>query len=151
MARMAPFTEVKQVLTKLSPSYRMAIITNGMPAAQTEKVERLRFGHYFETVIASADVGIGKPAAEIFQHALAHVGVTAGESVMVGDSLEGDVEGAREVGMPACWVRRDAPTPENDDANVPTIHDLSGLEPLLGSSLGGDSPWADAKAVSSTQ
>ena len=106
MTRIAAFAEVERVLMKLSSRYRLAIITNGMPAAQTEKVRRLGFGKYFEALAASAEIGIGKPAGEIFRHALAGMSVPAAESVMVGDSLEGDVKGAGQAGMMACWVRR---------------------------------------------
>ena len=146
--RIAAFAEVERVLMKLSSRYRLAIITNGMPAAQTEKVRRLGFGKYFEALVASAEIGIGKPAGEIFRHALAGMSVPAAESVMVGDSLEGDVKGAGQAGMMACWVRRDTSASENDAASIPTIPDLTGLELLLESSSGRESPWSGVKAVS---
>lgn len=148
--RVAAFAEVERVLVKLSSRYRLAIITNGMPAAQAEKVRRLGFEQYFETLVASAEIGIGKPAGEIFRHALAGMSVPADESVMVGDSLDGDVKGARQVGMRACWVRRDASAAANDAASIPSIPNLTGLEALLESSAEGESSWSGMKAVSST-
>jgi 4-nitrophenyl phosphatase len=42
---------------------------------------------------------VGKPEPPLFQIALARLGVPATEAVMVGDSLESDIRGARRVGM----------------------------------------------------
>jgi len=153
---MAAFAEVEEVLMKLSSRYRLAIITNGMPAAQTQKVRRLGLEKYFEAVTASAEVGAGKPASEIFRHALAVMGVSANESVMVGDSLDGDVNGARQAGMASCWVQRGDGVSTGDAVGVPTIANLSGVEALLDqalweqTSLDGFS-WFGRKAVSVTR
>jgi putative hydrolase of the HAD superfamily len=80
-------------------------------------------------VVTSAEVGVAKPAAELFEAALAVAGVGAGEAIHVGDSLEEDVEGARGAGIRAVWLRRseDQPAPEG----VAVIAALDELEPVL--------------------
>ncbi len=53
---------------------------------------------------------------------------------MVGDSVGQDIEGARRVGMRAVLVRRgahDEPFGRDVDAEVPVIHSLRQLLPLL--------------------
>jgi HAD superfamily hydrolase (TIGR01458 family) len=76
---------------------------------------------------------VGKPTAAYFEAALAEVGSTPAESVMVGDDVEADIGGAKAIGMRGILVRtgkfrpaalRDAePQP---DAVVDSIADLPG-------------------------
>ena len=80
--------------------------------------------------VSSAEHGFLKPHPSIFEAALKLAGVAADQSVMVGDSLAQDVEGARRVGMRGVLVHRadgsvDAPP------DVPVINDLSELAALI--------------------
>lgn len=50
-------------------------------------------------------VVLGKPAAPFFDVALSMIGVPAGETVMVGDDIRGDIGGALEAGIPGLLVR----------------------------------------------
>lgn len=83
--------------------------------------------------ISSSEHGYLKPHPSIFEAALRLVGVEAAESVMVGDSLAHDIEGARRAGMRGVLVRRSEPGishhPEADD--VPVIQSLMELPKLL--------------------
>ena len=56
--------------------------------------------------IASGSYGKVKPSPLIFRAALDLIGAVPGEAVMVGDSIEDDVEGARAVGMGAVLLDR---------------------------------------------
>ena len=49
--------------------------------------------------VSSSEHGYLKPHPSIFEAAMKALGVTAAESVMVGDSVKHDIEGARQVGM----------------------------------------------------
>ena len=81
--------------------------------------------------ISSSEHGYLKPHPSIFESALTLLGVSAAEAVMVGDSLPHDIEGARRVGMRAVLVQRAAQPPIAAPADVPIIHHLSELPPLL--------------------
>ena len=81
--------------------------------------------------VSSSEHGYLKPHPSIFQAALKLAGVDAEESVMVGDSLAHDIDGARRVGMRAVLVHR-ADAPLSATTDVPVIRDLSELPPLLG-------------------
>jgi putative hydrolase of the HAD superfamily len=81
--------------------------------------------------VSSAEHGYMKPHTSIFEAALQLVGVTASESVMVGDSLPHDIEGARRVGMRGVLVHRAGGSPEVV-ADVPVIRDLTELRAVLG-------------------
>jgi putative hydrolase of the HAD superfamily len=83
--------------------------------------------------VSSAEHGYMKPHTSIFEAALKLVGATAEESVMVGDSLSHDIEGARRVGMRGVLVQRDG-EPAESAPGVAVIRDLGELPALLGGS-----------------
>ena len=79
--------------------------------------------------ISSAEHGYMKPHPSIFEAALRGAAVTAAESVMVGDSLTHDVDGARRLGMRGVLVSRSGPVVAPPD--VPVIQSLRELPSLL--------------------
>jgi putative hydrolase of the HAD superfamily len=90
--------------------------------------EHFELTHLISAAVSSAEHGYMKPHPSIFEAALAQANVTARESVMVGDSLAHDIEGARRAGMRGVLVHRsDTPTPSVDDVPV-----ISRLDELLG-------------------
>jgi putative hydrolase of the HAD superfamily len=61
-----------------------------------------------DVVVFSSDLGIRKPRPEIFLRALGEVGVAPERALFVGDRIDADVRGARDVGMltvQAMWYR----------------------------------------------
>jgi HAD superfamily hydrolase (TIGR01662 family) len=79
--------------------------------------------------VSSAAHGFMKPHPSIFETALERAGVAAGASVMVGDSVAHDVEGARAVGLrPVLLHRAPGAAPVVD---VPVIRSLTELPALL--------------------
>lgn len=84
----------------------------------------------FDVAISSSLHGYMKPHPSIFEAAVKGLGVTAAESVMVGDSLAHDVEGALRLGMRGVLVARSA-APADCPPGVPVIATLRDLPPLL--------------------
>jgi HAD superfamily hydrolase (TIGR01662 family) len=69
--------------------------------------------------VSSSEHGFMKPHPSIFEAALAQANVRAEQSLMVGDSLTHDIEGARRVGMRGVLVHRsETPAPQVDDVRV---------------------------------
>jgi HAD superfamily hydrolase (TIGR01549 family) len=68
-----------------------------------------------DAIVDSRTHGRVKPHPTIFRAALDRLGVQPEEAVMVGDSLEEDVEGARALGMRAILVDRDDRYPEVEE------------------------------------
>ena len=95
------FTGAISILEALKPHYAMHMITNGFKDVQHFKMKNSGLLPYFETVTDSSSVGKKKPDPEILNHALKVGGVRSSEAVMIGDSLEADIEGALSVGMHA--------------------------------------------------
>lgn len=89
----------KELLEYLSPKYRLFILSNGFKELQYRKMKAAGIDRYFEKVILSDDIQIHKPSPEIFQFALFTTKSTVANSVMVGDSWDADIVGAKGVNM----------------------------------------------------
>jgi HAD superfamily hydrolase (TIGR01662 family) len=81
-----------------------------------------------DAVLTSHAHGKTKPHESIFRAMLEALDVPAAEAVMVGDTLDDDIEGARAVGMAAVLIDREGRHPEIADR----LPDLRGLAPALG-------------------
>jgi len=82
--------------------YTLALVSNIMrtPGATLRRLlERFRLLGYFKHTTFSDEVGIRKPAPEIFQLTLRAVAGEPGTAVHVGDDTILDVQGARAAGM----------------------------------------------------
>ena len=120
------FEDVFPVLEELRHAeLRIAVVSNGIRDL-TEFVAHHRLD--VDAIVDSRTHGRVKPHPTIFQRALDLVGVTAGSAVMVGDSLEEDVEGARALGMRAILVDRADRHPDV----AGRLTDLYGLPAALG-------------------
>jgi HAD superfamily hydrolase (TIGR01549 family) len=86
-------------------------------------------GHHrltVDAVLTSRSHGKTKPHEAIFRRILELLGVAPGEAIMVGDTIEDDVEGATAVGMRAVLVDREGRYPEQT-----SIADLRALLALI--------------------
>ena len=57
-------------------------------------------------VFCSSAVGFTKPHREFFAHVVRELGLETNQLLMVGDSLENDVEAAHAAGWQAIWIQR---------------------------------------------
>jgi putative hydrolase of the HAD superfamily len=81
-----------------------------------------------DAVLTSHAHGKTKPHESIFRALLDQLGVGPGEAVMVGDTIQDDVEGARAVGMRAVLLDREGRYPEIEGR----LGDLRELPAALG-------------------
>ncbi|HEX8033743.1 MAG TPA: HAD family hydrolase [Ktedonobacterales bacterium] len=105
-ARQIVYPDVVPALEQLTRTHRLALVTNGAPDLQREKIVASGLAGYFEAIVVSGELGIGKPEPRIFTHALELVGARPEAALMVGDSLWRDVMGAQRVGMRGIWINR---------------------------------------------
>ncbi|MEI6337260.1 MAG: HAD family hydrolase [Verrucomicrobiota bacterium] len=97
--------DARETLTRLSAGYALGMLTNGAPDLQREKIAASGLGGFFQAIAVSGEHGIGKPAREIFQRLAAELGVETPQAVMVGNSLERDIAGAKNAGMVSIWIK----------------------------------------------
>lgn len=92
-----------EILEYLQKKYKLHIITNGFEEVQQQKLKNSKIDSFFETVTTSEEVGVKKPHAQIFKAAFLKSKATEKNSIMVGDSIEADVLGAKNIGMEAIY------------------------------------------------
>lgn len=97
IVRLVPGT--MELLDYLKPKYHLHLITNGFEEVQHTKLSGSGLEPYFETLTVSEEVGVKKPNPEIFHYALKKAGATPEESLMIGDEMAVDIDGARAAGM----------------------------------------------------
>lgn len=87
------------VLEYLSSKYQLHIITNGFEEVQHVKIENSNLKKYFSNVITSDKACYKKPDKRIFEYSINLTSAEYKNSIMIGDSLEADIIGARNCGM----------------------------------------------------
>ncbi|GAA4948826.1 YjjG family noncanonical pyrimidine nucleotidase [Algibacter agarivorans] len=93
------FENTFEILDYLSVNYNLHIITNGFEEVQHKKLTKSKINQYFKTVTNSEMVGVKKPNPKIFNFALELANVNVNQSIMIGDSYEADILGAKNIGM----------------------------------------------------
>jgi putative hydrolase of the HAD superfamily len=93
------FDGTYEILDYLSKKYTLHIITNGFSEVQNLKMVNSKLDIYFEKIITSESVGVKKPNPKIFQYALEQSNAIPSECVMIGDSWEADIMGAKNFGI----------------------------------------------------
>jgi putative hydrolase of the HAD superfamily len=120
------FEDALPVLEELRHAQlKIGLVSNGIRDL-TEFVAHHRLD--VDAIVDSRSHGWVKPHPTIFEAALERLGASPAEAVMVGDSLEEDIEGARALGMRAILIDREDRHPEIE----PRLTDLYGLPAALG-------------------
>jgi epoxide hydrolase-like predicted phosphatase len=89
--------ELITYIRSLRPRYRTGLISNAWDGLRPY-MEREKFADAFDALTISAEVGVMKPDAAIFQHALDQLGIQPKEAVFVDDFPE-NISGCEAVGM----------------------------------------------------
>ncbi len=122
------FPDTISILEYLRPRYRLHIITNGFQEIQEKKLRNSGIHHYFEHIVDSEMAGVKKPNPIIFELALEKAKVHPQKSLMIGDSLEADILGAKSVGLHTLHFNAHG-DPEHDHA--PIIRELKEIKTYL--------------------
>ncbi len=89
--------EIVDFLRGLRPRYYVGLISNAWLDLRDYVVEQ-RFDDAFDHMVISAEVGVMKPEAKIYQIALEQAGVSPNEAVFVDDFIE-NIEACEALGM----------------------------------------------------
>ncbi|MEU1311030.1 HAD-IA family hydrolase [Streptomyces cinnamoneus] len=112
--------------------WRLGVVTNGITDNQTGKIVKAGLADLVDAVVISQAVGVWKPDARIFRHALGRLGAVAGPHVaMIGDSLEHDVAGAHIAGLTTVWVSNGRPFLQSGPRPNHTIRTITETGKLL--------------------
>jgi YjjG family noncanonical pyrimidine nucleotidase len=117
-----------EVLEYLEKKYNLHIITNGFADVQYKKINNSNIGSFFKTITNSEMAGVKKPNPIIFEYALNLAQANKENSVMIGDCLEADVQGALDAGLGAIFFN-DKKVPVNQ--NIKQVNHLLELKKYL--------------------
>ena len=123
------FPHAVETLEYLSGNYPMHIITNGFNDIQQIKLKCSNLRQYFDVVVTSETAGHRKPSREIFAYACSRAKSRHHESLMVGDNLKADIEGAMAADLKAMYFNP-ARMPHNSSPDYEITH-LRQLTELL--------------------
>ena len=88
----------------VAKDYKLHLITNGFEKTQHSKLQHAGLDGYFTEVITSEGSNSLKPNKEIFEYAFRKTGAQKEESIMLGDSVEIDIQGAINAGIDQVYV-----------------------------------------------
>ena len=110
-------------------NYQLHLITNGFENTQWKKLNNSGLNTYFTHVVTSEASNSIKPHKEIFDYALNKAGAELRQSIMLGDNLEADIQGAINAGMDNIFVNHIHTTTTLQPTY--TITDLSELKAIF--------------------
>jgi putative hydrolase of the HAD superfamily len=120
--------EILQYLT--DKGYKLHLITNGFEKTQHSKLQNSGIDHFFGQVITSEGSNSLKPKKDIFDFAFQKAGALPEHSIMIGDSIEADIQGAINAGIDQVFVNHI--NAETDDIRPTyTVYSLKELETIF--------------------
>lgn len=126
------FDGVPETLLKLKDQgYLLGIVTDtaNSISAKLSWFERGGFGHVWDSIISSMDLGVRKPDPMIYQAALRQLGLEPSQTVFVGHRSY-ELEGARGIGMPTIAFNYDQDAVA--DLYIRTFSELPDVLELVG-------------------
>jgi putative hydrolase of the HAD superfamily len=129
---------IQTVCTLKERGYPLALVADGPVGTFHNVLTQQAIYDAFDAFAISQEVGVSKPDARMFRHALAQLHIPPTEYhrvVMVGNNLARDIKGANALGMISVWLDwapRRAKTPADaSEAPQYTIKAPADLPPLI--------------------
>ncbi len=124
-----PFEFLIEMLNELKDrGYLLGIITNGRSPFQSRAIDGLAIREYFDAILISEVEQVRKPQLEIFQRAMNRLGVSASDSVFIGDHPEVDIVGAKGAMMKTIWKRNSSWTEAKEaDAIIDELNEIPAI------------------------
>lgn len=121
--------QIRDLLTQLRSRYKLLLLTNGDTQTQREKVETVGCEEFFDAVVVGGEHAEQKPHVSIYKLCFKMLGVEAQDCVMVGDTLDTDIQGGINAGVRATvWISSTegavADGPVKADYTIPTVLEL---------------------------
>jgi putative hydrolase of the HAD superfamily len=124
-----PYPDVAAALDALRRPGRAIGVVSDWNSRLPALLDVLGIGGRVDFVLTSATAGAAKPSPVFYRIALERAGVAPDAALMVGDSYEADVLGARAAGMDGVLLDRYA---RYDKLDVPIIRSLEELVGMVG-------------------
>ncbi|MEK6938631.1 MAG: HAD family hydrolase [Nanoarchaeota archaeon] len=121
-----PYKEVKEVLEKLKKEHTLVLVSNTDCFSEIRVLEKFGLLKYFDKTFYSYEMGLLKTDKRFFDQVLFELNVTLEDCVLVGDSLQSDIQAAKQANIKAILIDR-----KNLREFSPKIASLTELETAL--------------------
>ncbi|MFR5266849.1 YjjG family noncanonical pyrimidine nucleotidase [Clostridium sp.] len=116
------------LLDELNQHYRLGIVTNGLTLVQDKRIRQSIIAKYFDAIVISEEILISKPNPGIFEYTLKNLDFFDKSKVlMVGDSLNSDIQGGINFGIDTCWYN---PNKIKNETSIKPTYEISNLNEL---------------------
>lgn len=120
---------VKEVIKKLAETHRLFVATNGFTETQISRLKHAGILEYFEEVYTSQEIRQQKPNIAFFDYIKNHMkDFKLEDTLMIGDSLKNDIEGASLAGFDTCYIHA---VNGNLESPIARTYEIEDLEELL--------------------
>ena len=100
IAAISPYPHVAETLLVLRDrGLKLAVVTDAHNRNALKRLRKAGLEEYFDAIITMDMSGKAKPSPEPFLLCMSKLGVTASETMLVGDSIRRDIEPAKALGM----------------------------------------------------
>ncbi|XP_037638632.1 N-acylneuraminate-9-phosphatase [Sebastes umbrosus] len=124
--------EISNLLKQLRSRYKLLLLTNGEAQTQREKVKAVGCEEFFDAIVIGGEHAEQKPFISIFKFCFNKLELEAQDCVIVGDSLDTDIQGGFNAKVRATvWISSaGGAVPDGSvkpDYTIPTVLDLPGI------------------------
>lgn len=126
--------EVEEILGQLKGDYLLVMASNAGDSSSNDIIEALKrvgVDHYFHQVFSSSDIGFEKPHPKFFQYIQQELKLEESELVMIGNSCEKDIRGAKSMDWWTIWFNENNESQQVCEQADATVYHLSGLLEII--------------------
>ncbi len=99
------YPDTLEALTALKADYKLVLVSN-IDCFSKDVIDKFKLDKYFDLMMLSCDTGLLKNDKKFYKVILDKLGVDAEDVVMVGDSLESDLDTAKASGIRGVLIDR---------------------------------------------
>lgn len=125
---------LEETLGQLKEKYLLLMASNAADSSSTDIIEALKrvgVDHYFHHVFSSSDIGYEKPHPKFFQYIQQELNLEESELVMIGNSCEKDIRGAKSVAWKTIWFKENNESHKECEQADATVYHMSALLEIL--------------------
>lgn len=97
------FNGAYELIERLSKSHSIYFATNGNAESQKKRLKLCGLDKFSSGIFVSEDAGAAKPDKRYFDFVFSKINKNKNESIIIGDSLSSDIEGANNFGIDSIW------------------------------------------------
>ena len=90
---------IEALKTHKNNGIKVCALSDMQMRIQVEKLKKLKLNKVIDFLVTSEEVGIEKPAKKIFKYALRKLSAEPSRTLMIGDNIKKDIEGALAIGI----------------------------------------------------